>query len=96
MNKKKYDTDFSAALIASSGCIGVVIPPSVPMVLYAVIAGESVAKLFMGGFIPGTLMGVGLIVYAVWYSRNIRAIPPAKSSPAAKSPGVLPIPSGGS
>ena len=70
MNKKKYDTDFSAALIASSGCIGVVIPPSVPMVLYAVIAGESVAKLFMGGFIPGTLMGVGLIFYAVWYSKK--------------------------
>lgn len=70
MNKKKYDTDFSAALIASSGCIGVVIPPSVPMVLYAVIAGESVAKLFMGGFIPGTIMGVGLITYAIWYSNK--------------------------
>ena len=70
MNKKKYDTDFSAALIASSGTIGVVIPPSVPMVLYAVIAGESVAKLFMGGFFPGSLMGVGLIFYAVWYSHR--------------------------
>jgi len=70
MNKKKYDTDFSAALIASSGCIGVVIPPSVPMVLFAVIAGESVAKLFMGGFIPGILMGAGLIVYAVWFSHK--------------------------
>ncbi len=70
MNKKRYDTDFSAALIASSGSIGVVIPPSVPMVLYAVIAGESVARLFMGGFIPGSLMGVGLIAYAVWYSHR--------------------------
>ena len=70
MNKKRYDTDFSAALIASSGTIGVVIPPSVPMVLYAVIAGESVAKLFMGGFFPGSLMGVGLIFYAVWYSHR--------------------------
>ncbi len=70
MNKKKYDTDFSAALIASSGTIGVVIPPSVPTVLYAVIAGESVAKLFMGGFFPGSLMGVGLIFYAVWYSHR--------------------------
>jgi len=70
MNKKKYDTYFSAALIASSGTIGVVIPPSVPMVLYAVIAGESVAKLFMGGFFPVSLMGVGLIFYAVWYSHR--------------------------
>jgi C4-dicarboxylate transporter, DctM subunit len=70
MKKKRYDVDFSAGLIAASGCIGVVIPPSVPMVLYAVIAGESVAKLFMGGFIPGTLMGLGLIAYAVWFSRR--------------------------
>ncbi|MEN6464611.1 MAG: TRAP transporter large permease subunit [Syntrophaceae bacterium] len=81
MNKKKYDTDFSAALISSSGCIGVVIPPSVPMVLYAVIAGESVAKLFMGGFIPGSLMGVGLIVYALWYS-NRRNYPASEKLPA--------------
>jgi len=81
MNKKKYDTDFSAALIASSGCIGVVIPPSVPMVLYAVIAGESVAKLFMGGFIPGTLMGAGLIAYAVWYS-NKQGYPASEKLPS--------------
>jgi C4-dicarboxylate transporter, DctM subunit len=81
MNKKKYDTDFSAALIASSGCIGVVIPPSVPMVLYAVIAGESVAKLFMGGFIPGTLMGAGLIAYALWYS-NKQGYPASEKLPA--------------
>ncbi|HOO63162.1 MAG TPA: TRAP transporter large permease subunit, partial [Synergistaceae bacterium] len=45
LKERGYDMDFSAALIASSGTIGVVIPPSVPMVLYAVIAGESVAKL---------------------------------------------------
>ncbi|PIV01573.1 MAG: C4-dicarboxylate ABC transporter permease [Syntrophobacterales bacterium CG03_land_8_20_14_0_80_58_14] len=81
MNKKKYDTDFSAALIVSSGCIGVVIPPSVPMVLYAVIAGEGVAKLFMGGFIPGTIMGVGLITYAVWYS-NKHGYPASEKLPA--------------
>lgn len=70
LKEKKYDVDFSAALIASSGTIGVVIPPSVPMVLYAVIAGESVAKLFMGGFLPGVLMGGGLIVYALWVAKR--------------------------
>ncbi len=80
MNKKKYDTDFSASLIAASGSIGVVIPPSVPMVLYAVIAGESVAKLFMGGFIPGTLMGTGLIFYALWYS-NRQGYPASEKLP---------------
>jgi len=70
LKAKKYDVDFSAALIASSGTIGVVIPPSVPMVLYAVIAGESVAKLFMGGFIPGALMGGGLMAYALWIAKK--------------------------
>jgi len=70
LEEKKYDTDFSAALIASAGTIGVVIPPSVPMVLYAVIAGESVSRLFMGGFIPGTLMGLALILWALHIARK--------------------------
>lgn len=70
LKEKKYDVDFSAALIASAGTIGVVIPPSVPMVLYAVIAGESVSRLFMGGFIPGTLMGLGLILWALHIARK--------------------------
>jgi C4-dicarboxylate transporter DctM subunit len=80
LKAKKYDVDFSAALIASSGTIGVVIPPSVPMVLYAVIAGESVAKLFMAGFIPGALMGGGLIAYALWIARK-RGYPSGEKLP---------------
>jgi len=74
LKERKYDVEFSAALIASAGTIGVVIPPSVPMVLYAVIAGESVAKLFMAGFLPGALMGGGLIAYALWIA-NKRGFP---------------------
>ncbi len=70
LKEKKYDVDFSAALIASAGTIGVVIPPSVPMVLYAVIAGESVARLFLGGFIPGILMGLGLISWALLVAKR--------------------------
>lgn len=70
LEEKGYDVDFSAALIAASGTIGVVIPPSVPMVLYAVIAGESVAKLFLGGVIPGALMGLGLISLAIYVARR--------------------------
>lgn len=61
LKKKKYSPSFSAALIAAGGCTGVVIPPSVPMILYAVIADQSVAKLFMNGFIPGAFMGATLI-----------------------------------
>ncbi|MBQ8090431.1 MAG: TRAP transporter large permease subunit, partial [Pyramidobacter sp.] len=70
LEKKGYDIDFSAALIAAAGTIGVVIPPSVPMVLFATIAGESVAKLFMAGFVPGVLMGGALIVIALWVAHK--------------------------
>ncbi len=77
LKEKGYDVDFSAALIAASGTIGVVIPPSVPMVLYAVIAGISVAKLFMAGFIPGILMWLGLIAYSIYVARK-RGYPAAE------------------
>ncbi|MCD6362533.1 MAG: TRAP transporter large permease [Synergistetes bacterium] len=80
LKKKGYDIDFSSALIASSGTIGVVIPPSVPMVLYGVIAGESVSKLFMGGFIPGALMGLALVGLAIYVARK-RNYPPGTSLP---------------
>ncbi len=72
LKERKYEEASAAALIASAGCIGVVIPPSVPMVLYAVIADQSVTKLFQNGFIPGFMMGGILIAIAVKqaYSRN--------------------------
>lgn len=65
LKRKGYDPASAASLIAASGTIGVVIPPSVPMIIYAVIAQESVAKLFLNGFIPGVAMGVGLIIIAL-------------------------------
>lgn len=82
LEEKGYDVDFSAALIAAAGTIGVVIPPSVPMVLYAVISGVSVAKLFLAGFIPGALMGLGLILYSLHIARkrNYPACPPVPSA----------------
>ncbi|WP_026894016.1 TRAP transporter large permease [Clostridiisalibacter paucivorans] len=72
LKKKGYDEASSAALIAASGTIGVVIPPSVPMILYAVISDQSVAKLFLNGFIPGVMMGIMLIGIAIVqaYKRN--------------------------
>lgn len=65
LKAKGYDAASAAALIAAGGTIGVVIPPSVPMILYAVIAQESVAKLFLNGFLPGVAMGVGLMAIAL-------------------------------
>jgi C4-dicarboxylate transporter DctM subunit len=65
LKRKGYDPAAAASLIAASGTIGVVIPPSVPMIIYAVIAQEAVAKLFLNGFIPGVAMGIGLIAIAL-------------------------------
>ena len=66
LEERGYNAESSAALIASAGTIGVVIPPSVPMVLYAVVAEQSVTKLFQNGFLPGILMGVALIAISLW------------------------------
>ncbi|SMB98992.1 TRAP transporter, DctM subunit [Thermanaeromonas toyohensis ToBE] len=65
MKEEKYDMNKSTALIAAAGTIGPVIPPSIPMILYGVVAGESIVKLFLGGVIPGILIGLGLMF--VWY-----------------------------
>lgn len=65
LKKRGYREDSAAALVAAAGTIGVVIPPSVPMVLYAVIAEESVNRLFQAGFLPGFIMGGMLIVIAL-------------------------------
>ena len=66
LKARGYREDASAALIAAAGTIGVVIPPSVPMVLYAVIAEVSVSSLFKAGFVPGFIMGSMLIVIAIY------------------------------
>lgn len=65
LKKRKYDINFSSALVASAGSIGIVIPPSVPMILYASITYTSVSKLFLNGFIPGILMGGTLTAIAL-------------------------------
>lgn len=70
MRKKGYDDGFSAALIASGGAIGPIIPPSIPMVIYAVIANTSVERMFLGGAVPGILFGVLLMLYSRFYAKR--------------------------
>ena len=57
MKKEGYDVPKSTALISASGCIGPIIPPSIPMIIFGVIGGVSIVKLFLGGIVPGLLMG---------------------------------------
>ncbi len=63
MVKQGYSREYSAALLASGSTIGPVIPPSIPMIMFAVTIGCSTTTLFMAGIVPGILMGIGLIIY---------------------------------
>ncbi|WP_297861665.1 TRAP transporter large permease [uncultured Acidaminococcus sp.] len=60
-----YDKTWSAGLVAVAGGLGVIIPPSIPFVLYSLATGVSTGKLFLAGIIPGLLVGLALMVYAV-------------------------------
>ena len=64
MVNKGYDKGYASALVATAGTVGVIIPPSVCMVVYAVAAGASISGLFMAGILPGILIGIGLIIYS--------------------------------
>ncbi len=61
MKKRGFPVLFSATVVAAAGVVGPIIPPSIPMVIYGVMAGVSIGALFMGGFIPGIMIGLGLM-----------------------------------
>ena len=65
-----YDKDFSAAIVAVAGGLGVIIPPSIPFIMFGSASGESVCDLFIAGIIPGLLIGGLLMVYAVYYCKK--------------------------
>ena len=72
MENGGYDKNFSAAITAASSVIGPIIPPSVPMIILGSIAQISIAKLFLGGAIPGILIGIALLFvsYVISKKRN--------------------------
>ncbi len=70
MTEKGYDKSFTCSLMATGGSIGPIIPPSIPLLVYGVLANCSVAKLFLGGIVPGLLMGVGLMIYSFFLGKK--------------------------
>lgn len=62
MEEKKYDRVFSSTLLAAAGSIGIIIPPSIPFVIYGVVTSTSIGDLFIAGILPGLLMALVLIV----------------------------------
>ncbi|SFR09676.1 TRAP transporter large permease [Desulfoscipio geothermicus] len=68
--KKGYGKEFASALQASSGSLGVVIPPSIPFVLFGFMSGVSIAELFLAGIVPGVLIAVLLMVVSYFMVKN--------------------------
>lgn len=70
LKKIGYKPGFVSALIAGAGALGPIIPPSMNMIVYGSITGDSVGKLFVGGVLPGVIIGVCLIIMCLLYSRK--------------------------
>ncbi|WP_047151805.1 TRAP transporter large permease subunit [Aneurinibacillus tyrosinisolvens] len=65
-----YDKKYAMGLVAASGTLGILIPPSIPLIIYGITAEESIGKLFMAGVIPGLLLGGILIISAIFFARK--------------------------
>ena len=70
MIERGYDKKFTLGLLAAGGTLGILIPPSIPMILYGAITEESVGKLFIAGVVPGLILTVIFIVYSVIKSKR--------------------------
>lgn len=70
LEKLGYDKAFSTAVVAVSGGLGVIIPPSIPFIMYGMASGASVSDLFLSGIVPGFLIGGLLMVYAIYYCKK--------------------------
>ncbi len=70
MRDAGYDTDFAVGITAASSTIGPIIPPSLPLVIYGVIADTSIGQLFTAGLIPGFMMAVALMIMVAFYARR--------------------------
>jgi tripartite ATP-independent transporter DctM subunit len=70
MKSRGYSKEFAAAVTSSAASLAIIIPPSIPMILYAAMAQESAVKLFVAGIIPGVIGGLGLMALCYYYARK--------------------------
>lgn len=70
MKKRGYNIDFATAINAAGGCIGPIIPPSITMIIIGYVTNTSIAGMFMGGFIPGLMVGLSLMVASYIHARS--------------------------
>jgi len=72
MKSKGYPAPLAAAVMSSAATLAVIIPPSIPMIIYAVMAETSVVQMFVAGIVPGLLGGFGLMGMAYWFARRYK------------------------
>lgn len=72
MRAANYDLKFTLGAIMSGGTLGIIIPPSIPMIIYGLVTETSVTELFAAGFGPGILLTLVLSAYAVWFNRHMK------------------------
>lgn len=70
MQEAGYDKGYAAAVMALAGAIGIIIPPSIPMVTFAVMSNVSISGLFTAGFFPGIVVGLSLMICAWWIAKK--------------------------
>ena len=70
LDRHGYRRDYAAALATSIGPLGQMIPPSIPLVIWGVLAEQSIAKLFLAGVVPGLLAAAGFVAVSVWHARR--------------------------
>lgn len=95
MNENGFDNDFSCCVTAASSTLGPIIPPSIPMVVYATVSGASVGALFMAGIIPGLVMALIMMVLVFFYAKKRNyprtKFPTGKEFLVALKEGILPL-----
>ena len=74
MKERKYDAGFAAAITAAAGTIGVIIPPSIPFVIYSVVAQCSIGDMFIAGIIPGIIIGLALMTVCYFTAKKRRYV----------------------
>lgn len=85
MDERGYDPGFSASITSVAGAIGVIIPPSIPFVIYGVTSGASIGSMFLAGVIPGILIGIGLMITCYIISKKKGFQGSAERPPLGKS-----------